>query len=93
MALPEADRASLASELLHSVPAEVDEADPTQGLTTQEIDLIDTLPGVLRCKDDEEEFAEARRRDAEMDADPSICLTWEEFDGMIRQRVPYASEP
>jgi len=37
-------------------------------------DLLQTLPGVL--SDDDEGVAEALRRDAELDADPSTGIEW-----------------
>lgn len=40
-------------------------------------DLLDSLPGVL--VEDDEGLAEALRRAKEMDRDPSVCLTHEEF--------------
>ena len=40
-------------------------------------DLLDSLPGVL--VEDDEGLAEAIRRSEEMDRDPSMCLTHEEF--------------
>jgi putative addiction module component (TIGR02574 family) len=40
-------------------------------------DLLDSLPGVL--EDDDEGVAEALRRSDEMDRDPSVCLTHDEF--------------
>lgn len=40
-------------------------------------DLLDSLPWVL--DDDDEGVAEALRRSEEMDRDPSVCLTHEEF--------------
>jgi len=40
-------------------------------------DLLDSLPGILN--DEDEGIAEAQRRSAEMDRDPSVCLTHEEF--------------
>jgi putative addiction module component (TIGR02574 family) len=40
-------------------------------------DLLDSLPGVLAEED--EGLAEALRRSEEMDRDPSVCLTHEEF--------------
>ncbi len=40
-------------------------------------DLLDSLPGVL--VDEDEGLAEAQRRSEEMDRDPSVCLTHEEF--------------
>ena len=40
-------------------------------------DLLDSLPGVL--DDDDEGVAEALRRSEEMDRDPAVCLTHDEF--------------
>lgn len=40
-------------------------------------ELLDSLPGVL--VEDDEGLAEALRRSKEMDRDPSVCLTHEEF--------------
>lgn len=40
-------------------------------------DLLDSLPGVL--EDDDEGVAEALRRSEEMDSNPSVCLTHDEF--------------
>jgi putative addiction module component (TIGR02574 family) len=40
-------------------------------------ELLDSLPGVL--VEDEEGLAEAERRSEEMDRNPSVCLTHEEF--------------
>lgn len=40
-------------------------------------DLLDSLPGVLA--EDDEGLAEALRRSEEMDRDPWVCLTHEEF--------------
>lgn len=40
-------------------------------------DLLDSLPGVL--VDEDEGLAEAHRRSEEMDRDPSVCMTHEEF--------------
>ncbi|MES2693694.1 MAG: addiction module protein [Verrucomicrobiota bacterium] len=39
-------------------------------------ELLDTLPPVL--SDDDEGVAEALRREAELDADPSAGVTWED---------------
>jgi putative addiction module component (TIGR02574 family) len=39
--------------------------------------LLDSLPSVL--VDDDEGLAEALRRSEEMDRDPTVCLTHEEF--------------
>ena len=46
-------------------------------------DLLDSLPGVLA--DDDGGLSEARRRAEEMDADPSVCLSHEEFLKAVRQ--------
>jgi len=40
-------------------------------------DLLDSLPGVL--VDDDEGLAEALRRSDEMDRDPAVCLSHEQF--------------
>ena len=58
--LPERDRATLASNLLHSLPPILD--------------------------DEDEGIAEALRRDAEMDADPNLAISFEELDARIRNR-------
>lgn len=39
--------------------------------------LLDSLPGILVEEDDG--LAEANRRSEEMDRDPSVCLTHDEF--------------
>jgi putative addiction module component (TIGR02574 family) len=36
-----------------------------------------------------EGYLEANRRNAEMDANPSACITLEEMDEMIRKRFPF----
>jgi putative addiction module component (TIGR02574 family) len=46
--------------------------------------LLHSLPPI---HDDEDEgIAEALRRDAEMDADPSLAISFEELDARIRNR-------
>ena len=45
-------------------------------------DLLDSLPGVL--VDDDEGMAEAIRRSEEMDHDPSVCISHEEFMKQVR---------
>lgn len=40
-------------------------------------DLLDSLPGVL--DEEDEGIAEALQRSEEMDRDPSVCLTHDEF--------------
>ncbi len=59
-ALPEAQRAQLAAELLES------------------------LPGMFL--DEDEGHAEAERRSLEMDLDPSIALSHEEFLAAVRRQ-------
>jgi putative addiction module component (TIGR02574 family) len=46
--------------------------------------LLRSLPSVLH--EDDEGVAEALRRDAELDADPSIGITLEQLDEQIRAR-------
>ena len=40
-------------------------------------DLLDSLPAILNDEDDG--LAEAQRRSEEMDRDPTVCLTHQEF--------------
>ncbi|MBI5766852.1 MAG: addiction module protein [Verrucomicrobia bacterium] len=40
-------------------------------------DLLESLPPIL--DDEDEGVAEARRRDHEMDTDPSAAITWEQL--------------
>ena len=44
--------------------------------------LLESLPPIL--DDDDEEWAEAARRDAEMDANPQIGISLEELDAQVR---------
>lgn len=44
-------------------------------------DLLISLPPVLEDEDDG--LQEAMRRDAEMDADPSVCMTWSELAASV----------
>jgi putative addiction module component (TIGR02574 family) len=44
-------------------------------------DILDTLPANL--SDDDDGLAEARRRSKEMDADPSIGMTWEQIKASL----------
>lgn len=60
--LPDSDRAVLASHLLRSLPAVLD--------------------------DEDEGIAEALRRDAELDANPSTGITLEQLDQRIQARRP-----
>jgi putative addiction module component (TIGR02574 family) len=46
--------------------------------------LLDSLPPIL--SDEDEGIIEALRRDAEIDADPSIAISFEELDAEIRSR-------
>jgi putative addiction module component (TIGR02574 family) len=46
--------------------------------------LLDSLPSIL--EDEDEGVAEALRRDAEFDADPTIGITLEELDRKIAER-------
>lgn len=46
--------------------------------------LLDTLPGVL--DDEDEGIAEALNRAAELEENPSIGLSLEQFDEMFRSR-------
>ena len=46
--------------------------------------LLDSLPGVL--SDEDEGIAEALRRDAEMEVDPSRAITLAELDSHIQSR-------
>lgn len=46
--------------------------------------LLDSLPAVLR--DDDEGIAEALRRDAEIEANPSVGLSLEQLDQKIERR-------
>jgi putative addiction module component (TIGR02574 family) len=46
--------------------------------------LLDSLPGVL--SDEDEGIAEAFRRDAEMDADPTQSITLAQLDSQIQNR-------
>lgn len=46
--------------------------------------LLDSLPSIL--EDEDEGVAEAIRRDAELDADPSLGISLEELDRKIAAR-------
>lgn len=46
--------------------------------------LLDSLPGVL--SDDDGGIAEALRRDAEIETDPSQAISLEELDSLVRGR-------
>jgi putative addiction module component (TIGR02574 family) len=46
--------------------------------------LLHSLPPILY--DEDEGIAEALRRDAEMDADPSLAISFAELDSQVRSR-------
>ena len=46
--------------------------------------LLDSLPGIL--SDDDEGVAEALRRDAEMETDPTRAISLPELDSQIQNR-------
>ena len=57
---------------------------PEQERAKLAANLLDSLPGVL--SDEDEGIAEALRRDAEMEADPSQAITLAELDSHIQSR-------
>jgi hypothetical protein len=57
---------------------------PEQQRATLAMHILDSLPGLFSEPDGG--LAEAVRRDAEMDANPSIALTLGEFDRSIQSR-------
>jgi hypothetical protein len=57
---------------------------PEQQRATLAMHILDSLPGLFTEPDGG--LAEAERRDAEMDANPSIALTLGEFDRSIQSR-------
>jgi len=57
---------------------------PEQQRATLAMHILDSLPGFFSEPDGG--LAEAERRDAEMDANPSIALTLGEFDQSIQSR-------
>jgi hypothetical protein len=48
------------------------------------VHILDSLPGLFSEKDGG--LAEAKRRDSEMDANPSVAMSLEEFDRQIANR-------
>jgi len=58
---------------------------PERDRATLITNLLDSLPPIL-SDDDDDGIAEALRRDAEMDADPTLAISFEEFDARIRNR-------
>jgi putative addiction module component (TIGR02574 family) len=57
---------------------------PEQERAKLAADLLDSLPGVLA--DEDEGIAEALRRDAEIDSDPSQAITLAQLDSQIQNR-------
>jgi hypothetical protein len=57
---------------------------PEQQRATLAMHILDSLPGLFSEPDGG--LGEAERRDAEMDANPSIALTLGEFDRSIQSR-------
>ena len=57
---------------------------PERDRATLIANLLHSLPPIL--SDEDEGIAEALRRDAEMDADPSLAISFEELDARIRNR-------
>jgi putative addiction module component (TIGR02574 family) len=57
---------------------------PEQERARLAANLLDSLPGVL--SDEDEGVAEARRRDAEMDADHGQAITLAQLDSQIQNR-------
>ena len=59
---------------------------PERDRTTLAASLLESLPPILY--DEDEGVAEALRRDAAMDADQTLAISFEEFDARIRDRHP-----
>jgi putative addiction module component (TIGR02574 family) len=57
---------------------------PERDRATLAAKLLKSLPSIV--DDADEGIAEALRRDAEMDADPSLAISLEEFEASIRNR-------
>jgi putative addiction module component (TIGR02574 family) len=57
---------------------------PERDRATLIANLLHSLPPIL--DDEDEGIAEALRRDAEMDADPTLAISFEELDARIRNR-------
>jgi len=57
---------------------------PEQDRATLAANLLESLPPIL--SDDDEGIAEALRRDAELDADPSQAISFAELDAQIQSR-------
>jgi hypothetical protein len=57
---------------------------PEQQRATLAANLLESLPGIL--SDEDEGMAEALRRDAEIDSDPTQTMSLAELDADIRRR-------
>ena len=57
---------------------------PEQDRATLAANLLESLPPIL--SDDDEGIAEALRRDAELEADPSQAISLAELDSQIQSR-------
>ncbi len=57
---------------------------PERDRATLAASLLDSLPPIL--DDEDEGIAEALRRDEEMDADPTLAISFDSFDARIRNR-------
>jgi len=57
---------------------------PERERATLAATLLDSLSPIF--DDEDEGMAEALRRDAEMDADPTLAISFEEMDARIRNR-------
>jgi len=57
---------------------------PEHDRATLAANLLESLPPIL--SDEDEGIAEALRRDAELDADPSQAISFDELDSYIRNR-------
>lgn len=57
---------------------------PEQQRATLAVHILDSLPGLFSEKDGG--LAEAERRDRDMDANPSVAMSLEEFDRQIANR-------
>ena len=57
---------------------------PERQRATLAVHILDSLPGLFSEKD--EGLAEAQRRDLEMDTNPSVSMSFEEFDRRISDR-------
>src|SRR5258708_3332507 len=55
-----------------------------QDRATLAANLLESLPGIL--SDDDEDVAEALRRDSEIDADPSQAISLAQLDAQIQSR-------